>query len=349
MEFRKVLALRGPNIWTNSPVLEVWVDLKELDRPSTDFPGFNDRADELAADDDRAPVQHRRAGRVLSAAPRRHLPRPHPRTRYAWSCSRWSAEKSGSDGPARPRRPAFIAWLSSTMKSGWRGSASMSAANLVLAAIHDRPFDVKAEIDRLRDFAQEVCLGPSTGAIVDAATARGIPAWRMNSESMVQLGHGAKQRRIRAAETDRTGAIAEAIAQDKELTRTLLKAVGVPVPEGRPVSDADDAWAAAVRDRRAGGGQASRRQPGPRRGHESHHARADHGRLSGGACREQASRRGEVRAGPRLPPARCRQPRSSPPPAASRPRCWATASTPSANWSSWPISIPAAANTMRPC
>ena len=68
---------------------------------------------------------------------------------------------------------------------------------------------------------------------------------RLNADSMVQFGYGAKLRRIQAAETDRTGAIAETIAQDKELTRTLLKAVGVPVPEGRPVTDADDAWAAA--------------------------------------------------------------------------------------------------------
>ena len=30
MEFRKVLALRGPNIWANYPVLEAWVDLQEL-------------------------------------------------------------------------------------------------------------------------------------------------------------------------------------------------------------------------------------------------------------------------------------------------------------------------------
>ena len=75
--------------------------------------------------------------------------------------------------------------------------------------------------------------------------ARGIPVRRLNADSLVQFGYGAKLRRIQAAETDRTGAIAETIAQDKELTRTLLKAVGVPVPEGRPVSDADDAWAAA--------------------------------------------------------------------------------------------------------
>ena len=56
----------------------------------------------------------------------------------------------------------------------------------------------------------------------------------------MQLGYGSKQRRILAAETDRTGAIAEYIAQDKDLTRSLLTAVGVPVPEGRPVESAAD-------------------------------------------------------------------------------------------------------------
>ncbi len=44
MEFRKVLALRGPNIWTHFPVLEAWVDLKDLgDRASHELPGFSER------------------------------------------------------------------------------------------------------------------------------------------------------------------------------------------------------------------------------------------------------------------------------------------------------------------
>ena len=37
----------------------------------------------------------------------------------------------------------------------------------------------------------------------------------------------------------------ELMARDNELTRTLLRAAGVPVPDGRPVTDAADAWAAA--------------------------------------------------------------------------------------------------------
>ena len=44
MEFRKVLALRGPSIWANFPVLEAWVDLGDLkDKPSNEIPGLNDR------------------------------------------------------------------------------------------------------------------------------------------------------------------------------------------------------------------------------------------------------------------------------------------------------------------
>ena len=61
----------------------------------------------------------------------------------------------------------------------------------------------------------------------------------------MQLGWGSKQRRIQAAEIDATSAIAESIAQDKELTKKLLHAAGVPVPLGRPVTSAEDAWAAA--------------------------------------------------------------------------------------------------------
>ena len=31
MEFLKVLALRGPNIWARFPVLEAWIDLEDVE------------------------------------------------------------------------------------------------------------------------------------------------------------------------------------------------------------------------------------------------------------------------------------------------------------------------------
>ena len=146
---------------------------------------------------------------------------------------------------ADPDDRASIRWWSSTRRKPSAAWRSNWPRQLCHAALDDAPFDLAAALARLRELDEDVRLGPSTGAIVDAAVARGIPYRRLTSGSLVQFGWGSKQRRIQAAETDRTSAIAESIAQDKELTKKLLDAAGVPVPVGRPVSDAEDAWRAA--------------------------------------------------------------------------------------------------------
>jgi len=120
------------------------------------------------------------------------------------------------------------------------------AQELIEAARKDAAFDLTGALARLREVDEDVRLGPSTGSIVQAAVARNIPFRRLTEGSLVQFGWGSRQRRIQAAEIDATGAIAETIAQDKELTKKLLDAAGVPVPMGRSVSDPDDAWAAAM-------------------------------------------------------------------------------------------------------
>jgi cyanophycin synthetase len=116
---------------------------------------------------------------------------------------------------------------------------------LCMAAVNDTPFDIGAEVEKLKEINYDAGLGPSTKSIVRAAKRRGIPVRRLNRESLVQLGQGAKARRICTAETDRTSAIAESIAQDKQLTRMLLASIGVPVPVGRPVASMEEAWQVA--------------------------------------------------------------------------------------------------------
>ncbi|MEW6761074.1 MAG: cyanophycin synthetase [Pseudomonadota bacterium] len=120
------------------------------------------------------------------------------------------------------------------------------AQQLIDAARNDAAFDLAGALARLREVDEDVRLGPSTGSIVQAAVSRNIPFRRLTEGSLVQFGWGSRQRRIQAAEIDATGAIAETIAQDKELTKKLLDAAGVPVPMGRSVSDPEDAWAAAL-------------------------------------------------------------------------------------------------------
>jgi cyanophycin synthetase len=116
---------------------------------------------------------------------------------------------------------------------------------LIQATLNDAPFDLAAALSELEALYEDVRLGPSTGSIVDAALQRNIPFRRMTEGSMVQFGWGSKQKRIQAAETSDTSAIAEAIAQDKELTKNLLAAAGVSVPIGEVVTNVDDAWRAA--------------------------------------------------------------------------------------------------------
>jgi cyanophycin synthetase len=123
--------------------------------------------------------------------------------------------------------------------------ATKLAVEMVQAALDGATVDVDARVAQLRALNEDVRLGPSTGSIVDAAVARGVPYRRLTQGSLVQFGWGSKQRRIWAAEVDRTSAVSESIAQDKDLTKRLLRAAGVTVPMGRPVASLEDAYAVA--------------------------------------------------------------------------------------------------------
>ncbi len=245
MEIRKVLALRGPNIWANFPVLEAWVDLQELkDSPSHTIEGFNDRLMAWLP----SMIEHRcglgyRGGFFERLRTGTYM--GHILEHVTLELSTLAGCEVGY-GRARETSEEGVYKVAIEYLEEEFGKACLEAGlEMCLAAVYDRPFDVAAETKRLRALYENVRLGPSTGSIVAAALARGIPVRRLNRDSLVQFGYGSKQRRICAAETDRTSAIAETIAQDKELTRQLLSSIGVPVPEGRPVKTAEDAWVAA--------------------------------------------------------------------------------------------------------
>lgn len=72
--------------------------------------------------------------------------------------------------------------------------AGQAAVELVHAVAQNQPFDLQAVISELEVLRESDLLGPSTSSIVEEAKLRGIPAIRLNNESHVQLGYGAKQR-----------------------------------------------------------------------------------------------------------------------------------------------------------
>ena len=101
--------------------------------------------------------------------------------------------------------------------------------------------------DEFIRFAQRRALGPSTASLVKAAEARDIPWFRLNDQSLVQLGHGRYQQRIQATVTGRTSHIAVELASDKEETNKILAGLGLPVPRQELVQSEGQAVRAARR------------------------------------------------------------------------------------------------------
>jgi cyanophycin synthetase len=115
----------------------------------------------------------------------------------------------------------------------------------------DEPFDLEQGLRDLERLGRRSGFGPTTGAIVQEARKRDIPVMRLGDESLVQLGHGRRQQRIRASITGRTSQIAVEAAGRKDLTKQLLDEAGLPVPRGVVVRTADQAVEEARRMRHA--------------------------------------------------------------------------------------------------
>lgn len=237
--------LAGPNVWTYRSAMEVWLDLGELEQlPSNRMEGFNDRLLDMLP----GLAQHH----CGVGEPGGFVSRLHDGTWMGHVLEHCVIELLNLAG-----MPTGFGQTRSTTRAGVyrmvfraRNEPTATCAlrlglELLHAALNSASFDVKVAQAQLHDVVDATWLGPSTAAIVDVATKRGIPHLRLNDGNLVQLGYGAAQRRIWTAETELTSAIAEGVASDKDLTKSLLKACGVPVPEGEVVSSAAHAWRVA--------------------------------------------------------------------------------------------------------
>ena len=245
IDILRVTYLRGPNIWTYRPVIEAWLDIGSLeDHPSNTLDGFYERLIGLLP----SLIEHHCSPGVRGG----FLQRVKDGTYAAHIVEHVTLELQNLAGMRTGFAKARQTSKHGVYKIAFRTrqeqvgrEALVAARDLVVAAINGTPCDVASMVSHLRDQVDDLCLGPSTAHIVDAATERRIPSIRLTEGNLVQLGYGINQRRIWTAETDQTSAIAEEIASDKDLTKSLLKSCGVPVPEGELVKSAEQAWQAA--------------------------------------------------------------------------------------------------------
>jgi cyanophycin synthetase len=240
-----VHALRGPNVWARCAVLQAAFHPPSLSSaPLSSNAEFDSRLDRLTA------LLGSRAEPVLAAA-------------EEWTSTgdgRWLtlaiAQLALAIEIAASCKVSFCAVSPAPQPGSWLLSVQaededvsrqclIAAHSACRATVENQPYEFDAELERLKELAGDILLGPNTRAIADAARRRGIPVRRLDKGSLLQLGHGVHQRRMCGAETDRTSSIGEDIGWEKPLSKELLTAVGIPTPEGRIVSDSDDAWQAA--------------------------------------------------------------------------------------------------------
>ncbi len=241
--------LRGPNIWHERPVIVLTVDLGVLEQfPTNTLPGFTESLlDLLPGLTDHVCSRGKRGGFVERMQEGTWL--GHVAEHVALQLEQ-EVGHDVSRGKTRgvKGRPGVYYVIYAYADESVGLAAGELAVRLVNHLVQPEPsFDFEAERRHFIVQGERTAFGPSTQAIIDEAESRGIPWLRLNRASLVQLGQGVHQQRIRATMTSRTPTVAVDIASNKELTLQLLAAAGLPVPRSTAVGSAESAVTQAER------------------------------------------------------------------------------------------------------
>ncbi len=239
---------RGPNYWSYEPCIRMLVDLGSLEHwPSNTIPRFNDKLLALLPGvGEHSCSLGKRGGfkeRLEDGTWLGHVAEHVALELQRESGAHISRGKTRSAGEAG-RYNVIYGYAEERVGV----AAGQLAVRLVNHLVKREPgFDFEVELEKLILLAERRQFGPSTQAIIDEAMSRDIPFIRLNEQSLVQLGQGKYQQRIRATMTSKTSALAVDIAGDKKMTNQLLASAGLPVPRSEVVRGEDEAVAAAKR------------------------------------------------------------------------------------------------------
>ncbi|HMR93195.1 MAG TPA: cyanophycin synthetase [Chitinophagaceae bacterium] len=235
MRILEIKVLRGPNYWSvrRPRLIQMKLDLEEMEqKPTNLIPGFRQRLEQLLP----SLYEHR----CSEGVPGGFFSRVDEGTWMGHVIEHIALELqtlAGMDcGFGRTRstgeREGVYHVIFDYMEEDAGVYTAKAAVRIAEALIEGREYDLEKDIQSLREIREDTRLGPSTGCIVEEAAKRGIPYIRLNKQSLVQLGYGVNQKRIRATIASTTSNIAVDIACDKEETKALLEAAEIPVPKG---------------------------------------------------------------------------------------------------------------------
>jgi cyanophycin synthetase len=236
MKILEIKVLKGPNYWSvrRTKLIQMKLDLVEKENmPTNKIPGFRERLEKLLP----SLYEHR----CSVGKPGGFFERVDEGTWMGHVIEHIALEiqtLAGMDtGFGRTRTPegekeGVYYVVFSYMEEDAGVYAANAAVRIAHALIENEEYDLTKDIQKMREIREDTRLGPSTGCIVEEAAKRNIPYIRLNKASLVQLGYGVNQKRIRATIASTTSNIAVDIACDKEETKLLLEAAEIPVPRG---------------------------------------------------------------------------------------------------------------------
>ncbi|HEY4314440.1 MAG TPA: cyanophycin synthetase, partial [Actinomycetes bacterium] len=214
---------RGPNIWSYEPAIHLVVDLGSLEEhPSNTIPGFVDGLMEALPGLARHSCSRGHRGGFLE-----RLKEGTWLGHVAEHVALQLEQEAGHDIRRGKTRGTGVTGQYNIVYGYVDETVGLRAGTLAVRLVNHlvRPkpeLDFAAELETFLLQAERSAFGPSTQAILDEAVSRDIPWLRLNEHSLVQLGQGVHQKRIRATMTSNTSALAVDIAGDKELTTRLL-------------------------------------------------------------------------------------------------------------------------------
>ncbi|HET7114984.1 MAG TPA: cyanophycin synthetase, partial [Hanamia sp.] len=231
MKIIEIKVLRGPNFWSvrRTKLIQLKLDLEEMEeRPTNTIPGFKERLDKLMP----TLYEHRCSEGHVGGFYERVIEGTwmgHVIEHIALELQTLAGMDTGFGRTrgAGVKGEYYVCF--SYIEEDAGVYAARAAVRVAQALIDDKSYNLDEDIMRMREIREETRLGPSTGCIVEEAAKRGIPYIRLNKHSLVQLGYGIHQKRIRATIASTTSNIAVDIACDKEETKNLLGAAEIPV------------------------------------------------------------------------------------------------------------------------
>ncbi|MBS1744190.1 MAG: cyanophycin synthetase [Bacteroidetes bacterium] len=234
MKIVEIKILRGPNYWSvrRTKLIQMKLDLEEMEqRPTNEINGFRERLEKLFP----SMIEHRcsvgeRGGFFQRVEEGTWM--GHVIEHIALEMQTLAGMDTGFGRTRGTGKNGEYYVCFSYMEEDAGVYAAKASVRVAQALIDDVAYNLDDDIMRLREIREDTRLGPSTGCIVDEAAKRGIPYIRLNKHSLVQLGYGVHQKRIRATIASTTSNIAVDIACDKEETKNLLGAAEIPVPKG---------------------------------------------------------------------------------------------------------------------